>query len=199
LAVSPDGKYLAEGIEEDDSIYVWDLSAHTLIKKLGQFGVITSAQFSHDGKLFATGSSEAAVTMWNAADGSFSPAGMGFHTDGGASYIEFNPTDTVLAVGDSKGVVFLFDLGNNTEVARLRHAGEAPSLSFSPDGARLAVVSQKGINLWDMTAIPFITKDKLVETACSYLIRNFTISEWKNLFSDKPYHLICPNLPAGKK
>jgi len=197
LAVSPDGKYLAAGMEDGNRSIVWDLFARTLVQELEQFGQISSVQFSPDGKVLATGSSEGIVFLWNGVDDAFERIST-LRVDGGVDSIAFTPSNTILAVGDSRGLVFLFDLSQGGEVARLRHANEAPSVSFSPDGARLAVVSQRGINLWNMEAIPFIPKDRLVETSCSLLVRNFNVNEWKNLFSES-YRLICPpELTAGE-
>lgn len=190
LAISPDGKYLAIGMEEGDYSLVWDLSAQTW-QKLRQFGAILSVQFSADGNLLATGSSDATVFLWKAAESAFEFK-TAFQVEGEARTLQFNPSNGFLAVGDSTGLAYLFDLAAGGEVARLWHAPEARSVSFSPDGTRLAVVSRNGINLWDMDAVPLIPKERLIETACSRLMRNLTLSEWNGIFSDRPYRLVCP-------
>jgi WD40 repeat protein len=197
LAVSPDGKYLAAGVAGGD-IVVWNLSTRAYFKTLEQFGAISSLQFSPDGKLLATGSSESLVALWNVADDSFSRVNYDLRTDSGVSSMEFSPKNDILAVGDSKGLVFLFDIVHGEEAARLRHANKASSVSFSPDGTQLAVASQKGVDLWDMTAILFTKRDQLIESACARMTHNLSHGEWANIFPNEQYRLICPDLPAGE-
>ncbi len=36
---------------------------------------------------------------------------------------------------------------------------------------------------------------KLIETACSRLMRNLNTNEWAFYFSEEPYRLLCPTLP----
>jgi WD40 repeat protein len=198
LAVSPNGKYLAAGIEEQNHSVVWDIGTHAQIATLGQVGRIKAVQFSKDGKLLATGSSEATVYLWNAEDGSFSRAKNEFDANGEILALDFSPNNQQLAVGDSTGYVYLFDLALGQEVARLPHVDKVTSVSFSPDGRQIATASRKAVLLWDVSSIPLIMRDQLAETACSHLITNFDMNKWKILFFDEEYRLICPNLPAGK-
>ncbi|MDO8753173.1 MAG: TIR domain-containing protein [Anaerolineales bacterium] len=197
LAVSPDGKYLVAGIEEGDQSIVWDLSTKTQIATLEQAGKIKNIQFSRNGKLIATGSSEATIYLWRVEDGTFSRAEHEIQVNGEVTAMEFNPDDTVLAVGDSSGFVYLLDLALGQEVARLPHVDKVTSVSFSPDGKQLATVSRKTVLLWDVPSIPLVTRENLVETACSHMTRNFDESEWKLVFFEDEYYPICPNLPAG--
>jgi WD40 repeat protein len=194
LAVSPDGKYLVAGIEDGSHSVVWDLTTQAQVTTLEQAGRIQAVQFSKDGSLLATGSSEASVSMWNVKDGSFSRANNGFLVNGEVLSMEFNPENKLLAVGDSTGYVYLFDLALGQEIARLPHVDKVTSVSFSPDGKQLATVSRKTVLLWDVPSIRLIMRNKLVETACTHLISNFDENKWKTLFFEEKYRLICPNL-----
>ncbi len=200
LAISPDGKYLVAGIKEGNHSLVWDLTTLTQVKILEQVGSINVVQFSNDGKLLATGSSEDNLYLWDTKDDSFSRIGDGFDMGGGVSAMEFSPASDILVAGDTNGHVHLLDIAIGQEVARLRHIDKVTNVSFSPDGKQLAVVSQKGIHLWDMSSVSshFLKRDQLIEAACSRLINNFSESKWSLLFSEEKYHLICPNLPAGE-
>jgi WD40 repeat protein len=198
MAISPDGKYLVAGVNEDNkSSLVWDLDTQKQVSTLEQFGSINIVQFSNDGKLLATGSSEGTVYLWDVKDGVFSTGDV-FNTGGGVSAMEFNPADDILAIGDSNGHVHLLDVTLGQEVARLGHIDKVTSVSFLPDGKQLVTVSQKGAHIWDMSSIQFLKRDQLIETACSRLVHNFSKSKWTLLFSDEEYRLICPNLPAGE-
>ena len=198
IAVSPDGKYLAAGIEEGNQSTVWDLTTQTQVATLDQPGRINAVQFSKDGKLLATGSSETTVYLWNVEDGSFSRAGNTLLVNGEVLSMDFSPDNKHLAVGDSTGYVYLFDQGLGQEIARLPHIDKVTSVSFSADGKQLASVARKTVSLWDVQSIPLIMRDKLTETACARLISNFDKNKWKLLFFEEEYRLICPNLPAGE-
>jgi WD40 repeat protein len=197
LAVSPDGRYLVAGTEEGNKSIVWDLASQTQTATLGQVGRINAIQFSHDGKLLATGSSETSINLWNAADHSFTQAGS-LLVNGEALSIAFSPDDALLAAGDSSGYAYLFDLAQQEEIARLPHVDKITSVSFSPEGKRLVTVTRKTALLWDFPSIETVRRETLQETACGRLITNLDESKWKSLFTDE-YRLICPDLPAGSK
>ncbi|MDO9301524.1 MAG: TIR domain-containing protein [Anaerolineales bacterium] len=197
IAVSPNGNYLVAGMDGNHSI-VWDLTTQAQAATLEQVGGIKAVQYIKDGKLLATGSSEATVYLWNVEDGSFNRAENILVVNGEILSLELSPDDKQLAVGDTTGYVYLFDLALNQEVARLPHVDKVTSVSFSPDGSQLASVARKTVLLWDVPSIPLIMRDKLMETACSRLITNFDRNKWKLLFFEEEYRLICPNLPAGE-
>ena len=100
IAISPDGKYLAAGIEEGNHSIVLDLAAKTQIASLGQVGKIRDIRFSSDGKLLVTGSSEASVYLWNAEAGAFTRAENTFNVNGEVTAMDFSPDNKWLAVGD---------------------------------------------------------------------------------------------------
>jgi WD40 repeat protein len=197
LAVSPNGKYLVAGTEDGNHSVVWDLTTQTQVAILEQAGRIKTIQFSRDGKLLATGSSEAKVYFWNAEDGSFSLAKNEFLANGEVLSLDFSPDNKQLAVGDSTGNVYLFDLALNQEVARLPHVDKVTSVSFSPDGSQLTTVSRKTVLIWNVKSIPLVMRNNLAETACERLSNNFNMTKWKLLFFEEEYRLTCPNLPAG--
>jgi WD40 repeat protein len=176
---------------------VWDLTTQTQVAALDQLGRIKAVQFSKDGKLLATGSSETTVYLWNVEDGSFSRMENKLLVNGEVLSMDFSPDNKHLAVGDSTGYVYLFDQALGQEVARLPHVDKVTSISFSADGSQLATVARKTVLLWNVPSIPLVMRDNLMETACARLISNFDKNEWKLLFFEEEYRLICPNLPAG--
>jgi WD40 repeat protein len=195
LAISPDGKYLVAGTEEGNQSIVWNLATQVQAAVLEQVGRINAIQFSRDGKLLATGSSETTVQLWNVKDGTFTRAENNFLANGDILSLQFSPDNTRLAVGDSTGYVYLFDLALNQEVARLPHVDKVTSVSFSPDGKQLATATRKTVLLWDVPSIPLVMRDKLEQTACSRLTSNLDKSKWKSLFFEEEYRPICPDLP----
>jgi hypothetical protein len=69
-------------------------------------------------------------------------------------------------------------------------------VAFSPDGSRFLTVSRKVVRIWEITAIPSIPTDRLVEHACSHLTSNLNPDDWLLYYSDEPYRPICENLPV---
>jgi WD40 repeat protein len=120
-----------------------------------------------------------------------------YSVNGEALSMEFSPDDKQLAVGDSTGYVYLFDIGLNQEIARLPHADKVTSISFTPDGAQLATASRKTVPLWNVPSIPHIVRESLIESACARMTHNFNQSIWGLLFFDEEYRPICPNLADG--
>ncbi len=197
LGISPDGKYLVAGTDEEgqESI-VFDLSTKTQTATLDQFGSINTIEFTSDGKTLATSGSEGILYLWNAEDSSFARIQSEFKANAEIKFIDFSPDNKYLALGDDSGFVYIWDMVMGQEVARLPHISSVTSVSFTPDGKELATVSLKTVMLWDMEKVQYITKDQLIDTACSRLTENFDIEKWKTLFFDEEYRAICPNLPT---
>jgi WD40 repeat protein len=64
-------------------------------------------------------------------------------------------------------------------------------ISFSADSQWMAT-SGEGIRLWP------INLDGLIQAACSYIGRNFTMDEWEHYFFREDYHRTCTNLPPNQ-
>jgi WD40 repeat protein len=88
------------------------------------------------------------------------------------------------------------DVATGQEIARIPHIDIVNGVSFSIDGNTLATASSKSLQFWDMASIHQIKIDDLVPTACSHLVRNLDAAQWKTLFGDQEYRMLCENLPA---
>jgi WD40 repeat protein len=56
----------------------------------------------------------------------------------------------MLAVGDSRSIVSIFDLATKQRIARLEFSGPVLNLAFTPDGANLIAISSQGhITAWN--------------------------------------------------
>ncbi|HKJ39109.1 MAG TPA: hypothetical protein VJ972_10055, partial [Anaerolineales bacterium] len=78
-------------------------------------------------------------------------------------------------------------------------ANSVTSVSFSLDSSQLLTVSRKVVRIWDISAIPKITKDELIATACSHLTENLSQDDWSVYFVDEDYQAICQNLPISEE
>src|SRR5262249_45237625 len=75
--------------------------------------------------------------------------------DGGALCVAFAPDSKLLASGDNRGGIKLWDLRTGTELRRLAGHGKESihGLAFSPDGTTLASTAGDGtVRLWDVSS-----------------------------------------------
>ena len=114
---------------------------------------ISCIDFSPDGKLIASGSSDKTIKLWNAADGRELLTLYG-HTDPVTS-ITFSPDGTLLASGGGtlfkSGEVKLWNIKDGREIMTLhKQKHSVTSVAFSPDGTLLASGSDGAITLWNI-------------------------------------------------
>jgi serine/threonine protein kinase/WD40 repeat protein len=147
IAVSPDGQWLATSSGDQTGAQVWRIRDGAQVADWRVEGVVRVA-FSPDGKWLMTSPSPCrlwAVGTWTEAR---RISGVG---------IEFSPDGQHLLTLDANKVLCLVEIETGSTVARL----ESPDLcdvscaTFSPDGSRLAVVTNDGpaVHVWNLRAI----------------------------------------------
>jgi len=147
VAVSPDGQWLATGSHGMNGAQVWHIPDGARVADLKVEGLVHVA-FSPDGKWLMTSPSPCrlwAVGTWNEA-----------RRIGGEGH-DFSPDGRHLLVQEANKVLRLVETETGRTAARL----ESPDLcgvvcaTFSPDGSRLAVVTNDGpaVHVWDLRAI----------------------------------------------
>ncbi|MBI5665965.1 MAG: caspase family protein [Nitrospirae bacterium] len=149
IALSPDGKMLASG-GEDEVVILWALSTGEKLQTLkGHSDEINSLAFSPDGKTLASGDSGETIILWNTATGEKVNTLKG---EDSVLSLAFSPDGKTLASGDADETVILWDTESGKDIKTLKeHSGEVYSVAFSPDGKTLASGSDdKTIILWDI-------------------------------------------------
>lgn len=159
---TPDSKFLIS-VSNDKTIRVWNLqtgSVNVIRTQIGKGpqGKIFAADLSPDGKILAVGG-------WLAGEKREDRDAVRLHSFPNGKIIallkehnrvvlslSFSPTG-LLASGDGDGVVIIWDVKEKKKLSDLRiHEMAVYSLSWSPDGNRLAVASfDKTASLWDLS------------------------------------------------
>ena len=192
LSFSPDGATLAvgknnyEGEQEDwkGEVLLWDVASRQQVATL-QLGYLEALSFSPDGATLAVGKNNygdgefsSEVLLWDMANRQqVATLQLGYF-----EALSFSPDGATLAVGESnyegeeedwKGEVSLWDVASRQQVATLQLGyisfdalsfSPVAELSFSPDGATLAVgggnFTEDRVELWDV-----VTKQKIASLA----------------------------------
>lgn len=158
LAVSPDGKLLAQGSDQNARIQVWDVDAPTEPRKLeGHTLPVSAMAFApHGSTLVTAGKSsdsgaEGEIKIWNLAD-ELEPVSL--EPKSGISAIAFSPDGDYLASagvakpvgeGQSEAATVVWNLKTReAETSVTNRRGSMYQVAFSPDGELLAFSERNG-------------------------------------------------------
>jgi WD40 repeat protein len=150
LAFSPDGKFLAGGLNTSQAV-LWNLQTQ---KKI--FSVpfeysgrnIGTLAFSPDGKLLAAGSDDYSIKIIDVASGK--PLRTLKH-DLWVRSVFFSPDGTKLLSGSYDATAVTWDVATGQKILTLSgHTAGVTQAVFSPDGTRIATASADGTaKVWD--------------------------------------------------
>ncbi len=163
IAIDPKGDLLITAMIElmdQNKVKVWRLDTDTKeskeSKEIANLGMgsdhrITSVAFNPDSKRVIVGSKDGSIKLLDAREEGFEFGTLSSHT-GGVKCLAVDFNNWLLASGDDKGGIRLWDLQTHTKKLTIsEHFGAVNSLAFSPDGKTLVSGSDdKKIKFWDV-------------------------------------------------
>ncbi len=173
MAVSPDGRWLAQAAGPMGAVEIWDttsgeklwtIPAHKLI--------VTKLSFSRDGRWLITVGQDSnpvmvqgqpgvmlsypRVSVWNTA--TWKPEfSITFPSTAGTD-AEISADGKFLAVTKGGSVTQLFDLEQKKPVSAFASPdGRSGCVAISPDGTLLVQGAEEGVRLWKLSTVPVAT------------------------------------------
>jgi WD40 repeat protein len=158
---SPDGTKLVTS-SEDGTVRVWDIESGEQRLELQHFGQVefrrgtvefrrVAVEFSPNGKLIVTASSDTNVQIWDAATGR--PLGKPLKHAAEVFWLAFDRAGERLATASNDKTARIWSVRTGQMLtpplihADVLHAEH--SLTFSPDGSRLATAAGSSAQVWD--------------------------------------------------
>jgi WD40 repeat protein len=143
---SADGKFLADSLNNGD-VKVWDTATDQVTATLTGMANSAGLAFISDDSLVVTVNAE--VEVWNLSSRQISSS---FKTDGPVEYMAFSADGEFIATVPNNGAVQVWDVRTHHLSAAIKQSspGEVDGMTFSPNGALLAISTQDGVQLWDV-------------------------------------------------
>jgi WD40 repeat protein len=151
-AFSADGRRVVAGgygEEGGGEVVAWEVSSGRRLAQVYPAHSVGAVALSPDGEHMASGASDGAVQLWEAAGGA--PLATLRGHEGSVEALTFAPDGRRLASGSSDGTVRVWDLGRRAAGPRLQgHPDHVQDCVFSTDGRRLVTRSENDTTwLWD--------------------------------------------------
>ncbi len=137
---------------DDGTAIVWGTDGKPMRTIRSPIGSFTSAAFSPDGTVVATGDRQGRLRLWSVDDGLQRQEAKAH--DGIVRVVAFSPDGAMVATAGSDSTVKLWDAKTGKHLADLTgHSGPVYTISFAPDGRRLASGGwDKAVRVWDVLA-----------------------------------------------
>lgn len=151
VVFSPDGQTLAYA--SDQVVYLWNLDNLQTkpVTLSGHTGNVLSIDFSSDGQMLASGSTDKTIRLWNLRQPQVRTITLTGHIESVTS-VAFSPDGQALASASRDTTIRLWNISQRQIESSILedHTSWVNSVAFSPNGEYLASASQdQTIRLWN--------------------------------------------------
>jgi serine/threonine protein kinase/WD40 repeat protein len=179
MTLSRDGRWLAAAIDPGagSDVVIWDVANHLIVNRFSAaMGPINDVVFSPFGRHLAC-ACEDGVAVFDTPNF----RSRLFVRGDRPNAVTFSPDERMLVIpAEEYGLVRLWSVQANRELAVLKHDNEPHSVAFTPDGASLIGVGASLVCVWNMRG----TGEKLVMPGHSSTVQSVRIaSNGDRLFS----------------
>jgi WD40 repeat protein len=153
ISVSPDGKWVAGWTraygEGSGKVWLWEAETGRLAMSLPEEKTrYLLVAFSSNSQRLITLNDEGGLRVTSVPDGrELSRSTLSFRGKAALS-----PDGNLLAAGGKDRQVFVYDVKTGRELVRLPYTGHLVKLIFTPDSAKLAVIYDNALQLWQVPA-----------------------------------------------
>lgn len=215
VVVSSDGKQVAVGIsggsQTGGEVVIWNMETNTIAATYNTLGEAAAVELSNNNQYVSAvganiphmvSTSTYNASVWQIGNDKelflFGPAADSAGSSPNAHSIAFGPDSKYIAVGFADGTTHILPVEQKQEqkqeTANIIQANPVGYVFFSHSGKYIGIVDRvEGI--LKSSRVSIWRPEDLIEAACQRLSRNFTEQEWKQYFSNEPYHQTCTNLP----
>jgi|GEM_PF-3144199 len=188
LAFSHDSNTLAVG-ENDGTVSMINVDSGNITKKISLDGGINALVFHPDDSHILSGISTSEgggeLLLADVTDGTIIWREA---SQAPILSVDVDPGGRWIATVNQSGLLRLFDLAQQKEVAQLEYHDPTRVVHFSSGGDRLLLAS--GNTIYMLPWWPDVAGE-----ICHRLTRNLSPEEWQQFLPDEPYHKTCPNIP----
>jgi WD40 repeat protein len=150
LDVSADGKWALSVEEHDGPVRIWEMATGREVRTLGgheRRSGATTACFSPDGRLIASGGDDDVVRLWDWSSGKEIAALVGHGN--AVSALAFSPDGRYLLSGGRDWLLIIWDVSGGRAVRKIETWPGVQAVAFAPTG-RFFYSAQGLVRLWEV-------------------------------------------------